>query len=204
MTPVAERTALDAAHEVVEALGDGVAAAYVIGSVSYGGFEPGRSDLDLVAVWDGPLARGEKEALVERVRALDFAPARGLELVVYAEGERALNVNTGPGMEEHVGYEPADDPGFWFVLDRAVAQEHALALVGPPWGDVFPRVSRDETLAALEESLRWHEANEPRSANTLLNALRAWRYAETGDLVSKPAATEWLLERVRAALREAR
>lgn len=200
----AERTALDAARRVAAALGADVHAAYAIGSVATGGFESGTSDLDVVAVLADRPARGELIQLVERVRAVDVSPARGLELVVYADGELVLNLNTGPGMNEHVGLEPAEEPAFWFVLDRAAAQDHAVALAGPPWLDVFPPVTRAEVLDALADSLRWHEANEPASRNTALNTVRTWHWLETGRWVSKPDAARWLAARVREAVEQAR
>lgn len=203
MTGAPEQSAVDAARKVVAALGEGVRAAYLVGSGSYGGFEPGESDLDVIVVWAAPLTRAEREGLAERARAVDVAPARGLELVVYADGERVLNLNTGPGITEHVAYAADEDPPFWFVLDRAIAQEHAVTLVGDPWPSVFEPVPRREMAAALEESLDWHERFAPRTANAVLNAVRAWRWAEAGRWVSKPEALAWIVARARTALREA-
>ena len=193
MTPV------EAAHALVAALGDSVEAAYAIGSVATGGFEPGSSDLDVVVVLRGSPSLTELAALADAARAVDVTPARGLELVAYARGEVVLNVNTGPGMTEHVGF-AGDDPAFWFVLDRAIAEQHALPLVGPPWAESFPPVPRDEVLAALRESLDWHDAAEPASRNAVLNAVRTWRWLETGEWVSKPEGFDWLTARIRARL----
>ena len=67
---VAERTALDAARAVAAALGDRVTAAYAVGSAAVGGFRPGSSDLDVVAVAAEPLSRREKEEIVALVRDL--------------------------------------------------------------------------------------------------------------------------------------
>ncbi len=201
MSAVAERTALDTAHDVVAALGDAVEAAYAIGSVATGGFEAGSSDLDLVVVLRGEPPRDELRALADRVRALDFAPARGLELVGYAGGRVALNVNTGPGMTEHVGF-AGDDPGFWFVLDRAIAERSAITLLGPDWAASFPPVPRAEILAALKASLDWHAGEEPGTRNAVLNTVRTWRWLETGDWVSKPEAARWLSALVRARVED--
>jgi hypothetical protein len=202
MTAVAAQSAVDAAQAVVAAVGD-VEAAYAIGSVATGAFEPGTSDLDVVVVLPGQPGRAELDAVAERVRGVDVSPARGLELVAYAGGEVVLNVNTGPGMTEHVGY-AGDDPEFWFVLDRALAAERAVTLAGPPWCELFAPASRDEVLAALEASLDWHAAEEPASRNTVLNTLRTWRWLETGEWVSKPDAAEWLLARVRERVKDER
>ena len=193
MTPV------DAAHALVAALGDSVQAAYAIGSVATGDFEPGSSDLDVVVVLRGSPSLTGLSALADAARAVDFMPARGLELVAYAGGEVVLNVNTGPGMTEHVGF-AGDDPAFWFVLDRAIAEQHAVPLLGPPWAESFPPVPREQVLEALRESLDWHDAVEPASRNAVLNAVRAWRWLETGEWVSKPEGFDWLAGRIRAQL----
>jgi hypothetical protein len=200
---VAERVAVEAAQRVVAALGGRVHAAFVAGSGSYGGFDPDASDLDVLVVWDAPLSRREKDELVERARVVDVSPARKLELVVYADGERVLNLNTAHGVVEHVTYDAGDDPAFWFVLDRAVGEQYAVPLRDVAWTDVFEPVSRAEVVAALLDSLDWYEQNEPRTAGTVLHAVRTLRWAETGDWVSKPEALAWVRDRARAALEAA-
>ena len=203
MTVLAERTALDAARDVAAALGP-VRAAYAVGSTSTGGFRPGTSDLDVVAVLGGRPTPVELEALVERARSVNVAPARGLELVVYADGELVLNLNTGPGLPERVDYGEPEGEEFWFVLDRAVAQHHAIALRGAPWRDVFPPVTRAEVLDALAASLRWQEEHHPDSGASALSTIQTWRWLDTGEWVSKPAALAWLRARVRERVEEAR
>ena len=112
-------------------------AVYLVGSAAQGAYEHGRSDVDVIAVTTRPSSRAEKEALAEAAESLP-CPARKLELVVYARGaeRHELNVNTG----ELVHFDPDDDPAFWFVLDRSIAEQHAVPLLGPPWPDVFPPV----------------------------------------------------------------
>ena len=175
-------------------------AAYLVGSGSYGGFVPGRSDVDVIAVVPHPLSPADKQGLVDAAEGVP-CPGRKLELVVYAAGndEYELNLNTG----ELVSFDPANDPSFWFVLDRAIAQEHATPLLGPPWFELFPPVERSAVLQALRESLDWHESEEPGEANAVLNACRAWKWLEDGDWTSKPDAAAWLRQKVRTALAEA-
>jgi hypothetical protein len=188
--------------ELVVRLNDAVEleAAYLVGSGSSGGFEPGQSDVDVIAVVPRPLSPADKQALVAAAEGLP-CPGRKLELVVYAAGndEYELNLNTG----ELVSFDPASDPSFWFVLDRAIAQEHATSLLGPQWSELFPPVERGAVLQALRESLDWHEREEPGEANTVLNACRAWKWLEEGDWISKPDAAAWLRQKVRTALAEA-
>ena len=175
-------------------------AVYVVGSGAYGGFDPERSDVDVVAVVPHALSEEEKRGVVEAAESLT-PPGRKLELVVYARGstEYELNLNTS----ELVSFDPGNDPDFWFVLDRAVAEQHAVPLVGPPWRELFAPVARDDILEALRASLDWHEAKEPLTAGSVLNTCRSWQWLETGEWVSKPEAARWLWSRVRAALEDA-
>ena len=108
-------------------------AVYLVGSAALGAYEHGRSDVDVVAVTSRPLGLEERRALAAAATSLPV-PARKLELVVYPRGSDRweLNLNT-PDAEtaEHVGLDPDSEPSFWFVLDRAIAEQHALALHGP-------------------------------------------------------------------------
>ena len=91
LTPAAEAYAT----QVAEAIG-GLDALYVGGSGALGGFDPQRSDIDLVAVVDRKLDESEKTAIAGAIGELPL-PARRLELVVYATGSQPpafeLNLN---------------------------------------------------------------------------------------------------------------
>jgi predicted nucleotidyltransferase len=167
-------------------------ALYVLGSAALGGYEHGRSDVDVVAVTSRSLSLDERRALADAAEAVR-SPARKLELVVYPRGSDAWEVNLNTG--EHVSYDPANEPPFWFVIDRAIAEQHAVALVGPPWRETFPPVPPEDLLDALEQSLEVIGA---------LDMARAWAWLETGEWISKPAAEAWLRERIRAEIEAAR
>jgi predicted nucleotidyltransferase len=200
MRLVAERTALDAAADVGAAIGEEAIGVYVLGSVALGAFQPGSSDLDMIAVFD-ELSHDEADRLAARVLEVEVAPARQLELVVYGAGTIVLNLNTDPLLVEHA---PKDDEWFWFVLDRAIGETRAIPLHGPPLAEVLAPVARDDVLSALAASLDWHERHEPTSRNTVLNAARSLHWLETGEWVAKPKAARALLVRVRAAVEAAR
>ena len=164
---------------LVDALGD-VEAVYVVGSAARGTYRHGPSDVDVVAVVPRPLVPAEKEELVLRVERLE-CPARGLELVVYAKGSQPpdfeLNFNVGPRMERHVSFDPAEESWHWFVVDAAIAEEHAVPLVGPPWAVLFDPIPPERARAAVLAGL-----DEPDAA---ANAKRARRYLETGGWTEK-------------------
>jgi hypothetical protein len=189
-----------------ELLGVGLVGVYAGGSYALGGYEPGRSDLDVAAVCRGPLGVEAKTRIVEALRHESLrCPARGLELVLYPESTvlaptaaagYELNLNTGRGMPFHVSFAPGGEEVHWFTIDRAILREHGVVLFGSPAGDVFAPISRELVLRALSESIEWHATSrDARADDAVLNACRAWRYATDGTWSSKQEAGEWARRR---------
>ena len=129
------------------AVGDRLLGAWVIGSGALGDFDAQRSDIDVQAVSAARLPRAELEELAAALShdALP-CPVRGLEFVLYAQEDLAdprgpafqLNLNTGRGMTYQEGYDPDAEPRFWFVLDVAIARDHARSLAGLEPASILP------------------------------------------------------------------
>jgi hypothetical protein len=199
-------------HEVVRRLrailGDELVGAYAGGSLALGGYDPGRSDVDVAVVCCGRLADETKLEIVGALRheALP-CPARGLELVVYPESTvreatpdagYELNLNTGRSMPFHLSLSPGDgEAEHWYGIDRAVVRGHGRAVSGPPPHRLFATMPKGMLLDLLIESLRWHEsAGVARGDDAVLNACRALRYAAEETWSSKAEAGEWARGRV--------
>jgi predicted nucleotidyltransferase len=147
-----------------EGLGDRLVAVWLIGSAAMGAFRAGESDLDVAVVVSEPPVDVE-------VREIPV-PATKLEIVFY---DRELNVvlDPNPGSGDH-----------WYVIDLAVAREHGRALLGPPPSELIAEIPREEILAALDASDRWHAEHEPDSPNVE----RGRVFRETGRWVPKRPA----------------
>jgi len=195
-----------AAERLASILGPSLVGVYFVGSVALGDYVRGRSDIDIAAVSARALSRNEK---TEVAGALShprlLCPARGLELVVYrrsgvefAAKEAAFEVNldTGPGIPNHLGFDPDQEPWFWFVIDRAVAHERGVRIMGPPM-ELFAPMPQAWLIEALSGSIAWHRAHRSLDSNSVLNACRAWRYAEEGVLTSKADGASWAARRWR-------
>ena len=178
---------------------------YVGGSVALDDYVPGRSDVDVAVVTRGALDVGEKEAIVAELRHESLAcPARGLELVVYAEATVAeasadpgfeLELNSGSDMDFHAAFDPGGaNASHWYVLDRAILANHGVALVGPQPAAVFADVPRELVLPALAESIGWFAAHDAPGSSAVLNACRALRYAADDRWSPKTEAGRWALE----------
>ena len=188
------------ADEVVRTLREHLArslrGAWLVGSLAWSDFRPASSDIDVLAVAN-PRPPHVRQALAEALAAVK-CPARGLEFVLYPTGPDQpfrwqLNLNTNP---PHVSLDASTEPRHWFVLDVAMARERAIPICGPPAAELLAPIPAEQVHQALEESLAWHEQHEPDRPNAVLNACRAWRYAETGRWSSKTAAALWAREKV--------
>jgi hypothetical protein len=211
MDTLSERYARDAASALAALLGSQLVGAYLHGSAVLGGFDARRSDVDLLAVTDGPMTAAQQAAVADALSDQSLpCPARGLELSVVttevtqhptAEPAFELHQTTAPGEVKVVdGHRQGGDPDL--VLYFAVCRS-AGRLLGPgrQAREVFGRVPDDLARAQMLRELRWGAENSP-DEYTVLNACRAWRFALDGALLSKIGGGEWALERVQGAERD--
>ena len=192
--------------EVLRAeLGDDLVGVYFVGSVALGGYVPGESDLDVVAVCVGELPEPVRSAIANAIAdATTGCPTRGLEFTLYRReiasrpsGGAAfeVNANGGPRMDRLTRISPDGQPGFWYVLDRAIAHRHGVAISGPPANEVFADFGRRTLLDAMRSSMRWHREHERATLYSVLNAARAWRFASEDVLGSKLEGAAWARDR---------
>jgi Domain of unknown function (DUF4111) len=179
-------------------LGRRLAGAWLVGSGALGDFDGLRSDVDVQAVSTTRLARAELERLAAALSHPALrCPVRGLEFVLYAREDLSnpdgpafqLNLNTGPRMKHHLGYDPDAEPRFWFVLDTAIARERARPLVGLSPAELLPPPPRPLVLSALGAALAWYRGYD--GAEAVLAACRAWAWATQGGWLSKRDAAAW-------------
>ncbi len=200
-----DRFGVGVADAVAGVLGVDLVGVYFVGSVAVGGYVPGESDVDVVAVSEVALSDQQRRSIASAiVDASARCPARGLEFTMYCRdvagsqpkgADFEVNVNGGPRMDTAIHLEPGSEPGFWYVLDRAIAYRSGVAIVGPPPRTIFVEVPRDTLLGAMHQSMVWHRANERGTFYSVLNACRAWRYAEEDVLGSKLEGATWAATR---------
>jgi Domain of unknown function (DUF4111) len=188
-----------------DVLGDDLVGSWFVGSIALGGYVAGESDIDVLAVSQHALPDPVKRSVADAVIATTAScPARGLELTLYrhevatsapVDADFEVNVNGGPRMERAVQLDARDEPGFWYVLDRAIAHRSGVTITGPPAAEVFPDVPRAALLLAMTASMRWHREHEKATLYSVLNASRSWRYAVDDVLGSKLEGAAWARER---------
>jgi hypothetical protein len=195
-----------------------VAGFYLSGSVALGGYRPGRSDLDFVAVLDRRLSPGEIRSLrvlhatagvanAARSTARGHAPTTGTCNGVFVEAGELVGpvdeiapIASQTGTTFAVGTAHDVNPVMWKVL-----RDHGVVLRGTPPDrlglDVRPDLVRAWTCANLDSYWRpWAHAARSRpgpswrlrprrlTAWGVLGVSRLHRTIATGEIVTKEAA----------------
>jgi predicted nucleotidyltransferase len=182
-----------------------VAGIWLFGSGALGDFDPRRSDLDVQVVVRSRLPMTARRALAAELSHDSLhCPARGLELVLYAQedlhGDRGpvfqMNLNTGERIEQRLEFKPDPSEWFWFALDVAIGRGHGLALIGPAPADIFPVPSDNVVVRAALAALDWFRCHDGDGVATVLAACRAWAWASEGRWLSKTEAGEWAERRL--------
>ena len=205
---------------VVEELGDRLARLgwvtdlLVGGSLATGDYAPGISDLDLVALADGPVGMPRQSELAALHRELDQGAGRGLKLgCVYVDDTRLLDLDALHPTWTHGDLVRR-------VLSRVVRAElvlHGVTVFGRSPLDVLPAVSDDDVREAARAELTGYWAwavrhplmwLDPVIADLGLTSMARGRYAlETGTLLTKTRAIEqadaprWLVDDLRSRRR---
>jgi hypothetical protein len=209
----ARRLAATWSHE----LGEALTSVILHGSLVLGGYNPRRSDIDLLAIVARPLTDSEPESLA---RALSAAQA-GMPCPVDFRGvtrEVAADPREAPPLELYVRHRPGCPPGLEarrqeepdLLVELSVCREHGRALLGASPRQVIGAVPHRWVLGAGDAQLaRWESLTDdaPHAALMVLTACRIWRFSEERTHCSKSAAGLWVLARdpslqaVRDALR---
>jgi aminoglycoside adenylyltransferase-like protein/nucleotidyltransferase-like protein len=184
---------------------------YLHGSVALGGFDPARSDVDVLIVLASGLPATAQAALGERLRGAALpCPGTALECSVITAATAASVVSGFAAecqFEVHVAVSPAEacvmpgagrdgDPDL--ILYVEMCRRSAVVAAGPPAAEVFGAVPPERLRAAIVAELEWGLAEAP-FHYAVLNACRAMRFAVDSALVSKVAGAEWYLSEFAAS-----
>lgn len=187
---------------------------FVAGSLATGDYVPGVSDLDLVAVTDGPVSESRLASLVDVHRELDAGIAAGLDLgCVYVDDRSLLGRDALHPTWTHGDLVRRKLSG----VSRVELVRHGFEVLGRPPQEVFPPVTDADVRSAARAELcgywAW-AARRPRMwlypviADLGLTSMARGRHAlRTGALLTKTQAIEaadaphWLIEQLRARRR---
>jgi hypothetical protein len=183
----------------------------VAGSLATGDYVPGVSDLDLVALTEGPVGATQQETLASLHRELDQGAAQGLDLgCVYVDADRLADLGALHPTWTHGSLVQRSLSG----VTRAELVRHGFAVLGRPPAAVLPEVTDDDVRRAARAELCGYWAHAARRplwwlnpviADLGLTSMARGRHAlQTGQLLTKTQAIEqahapaWLKDQLRA------
>lgn len=196
---------------VREVLGEAVLGIYLHGSAVFGGLRP-RSDLDLLAVVARPTTATERRRLVKRLlrssgRGDPTGGSRSIELTVVVQAD-VRPWRYPPPMELQYGdwwrtefeaglLSPWESPN----PDLAITISQVLAadrpLFGPVPAELLDPVPAADLRRAMLDGIPSLLADlEGDEANVILTFARIWTTLETGRIVPKDEAADWVLTRL--------
>ncbi len=200
----------------VDVVGPGLRSVVLHGSLVAGGFRPGRSDLDLLAVVDGGLSDSQAAAIEHGVRTADAGPADRVDLHVVTS-ESAGHPSRTPAVELQLGRYGDEVEVARRVTDAdllaelSMARAYGCALRGADPAEVLAPIPPDWVVDRNRYWLTtWRDRtdDERNAAFMVLTACRMWRFALEQVHCSKPDAAAWALARdpaldvVRQAVRQ--
>jgi hypothetical protein len=174
------------------------------GSLAAGGFRPGDSDIDVLAVIDGGLADDQIDALERLVREADLGSATGLDFHAVTAGAAGTPARTPP-LELHIGRYPggveielrlAAAPDL--PAELSMARADGVALRGAEPRAVIAPVPPQWIVARGRHWLQtWRSLTDDaeNAAFMVLTACRIWHFAVTHTHCSKARAAGWALDR---------
>jgi hypothetical protein len=191
-----------------------VADLLVAGSLASGDYIPGVSDLDLVALTEGPADEARQEVLASLHGELDRGIAQGLDLgCMYVDADRLADVRARHPTWTHGSLVHRVLSG----VTRAELARQGFAVMGRPPSAVLPDMTDDDVRSAARAELcgYWAWAARrpllwlnPVIADLGLTSMARGRYAlDAGQLLTKTQALErvhapaWLREQLRARRR---
>jgi hypothetical protein len=184
------------------------------GSLATGDYAPGISDLDLVALVDGPVDTARQVVLAALHRGLDEGTGLGLKLgCVYVDRARLLDLEALYPTWSHGSLVQRILSG----VARAELVRHGYAVFGRAPLDVLPAMSADDVREAARAELTgyWTWAArrptlwlDPVIADLGLTSMARGRHTlATGELLTKTRAIEqadapaWLIDQLRSRRR---
>jgi streptomycin 3"-adenylyltransferase len=179
---------------------------YATGSLGFGDYVRGRSDIDLLGVLRQPLA-GETKCELKEQLAHDrlSCPAHGLDFAMVVADVAAFpsrrplrdfGISTGHTWKTETSDGEEED-----LLHFAICRQCAIALEGPAPREVFGSVPQDWLLEEMSAGLRWHAGkifdsyHDPLGQFSTLNACRAMYFMEHKVFCSKTDGGRWVLSR---------
>jgi streptomycin 3"-adenylyltransferase len=173
-------------------------AIYLHGSLALGGFQPGRSDVDVLAIVREPQPEATNDRLRKLLLRLSKDPAP-IEISVVAQPDLSpwlhpcgYDFHYSEDWRERAPAGRGVDPDL--ALHVALTRARGRALLGPPPHEVLPEVPHADVLDSIRRDVAESLAQiHAKPACTVLNACRTLAWLRDGAFRSKEEGGLWAL-----------
>jgi|SRR5579884_1957291 len=199
--------------EFARVLGGNLSGIYLHGSLSLGGFQPTRSDIDMIVTTSKRMSVDDRRSLIELLLRISKFPCpvdvwflaeqdiNPLQLplpftmhydeALREEYEQALRSDAWQQWNEHPQYDSQ------LIIYLTVLQQKGLCLSGKPIAEAFPPVPEQTFRDTLVNNFQvWREHPLQDLVAFVLNTCRIDAYLREGDLLSKDEGGSWGLANV--------
>jgi predicted nucleotidyltransferase len=184
-------------------LGERLIGVSLFGSLVWGDFEYGSSDIDLLVVTSSAITNTEFDKLDDMQQAFAKTSTHAKEgmIEIAYMSENALHTFKtqssqiaiiGPGKPFHI-----TDAGKDWLMNWYLVQEKALTLFGPPPKTLIAPTTREEFIQAVRDHANawsnWTDGlhGRPGQAYAILTLCRAYYTSKNGEQTSKTRAAQW-------------
>ncbi len=193
---------------IVTALGENLVGFYLTGSLTYGGFDRGSSDIDYLVAMRREIDAREREALraLHDEVGIRFPMWRERIEGTYVTQEMLKQIDPPkqgrPYVNQGAFWDPDPPYGNEWLLNLYVLRERGVALIGPEPADIFPDVDIadvraasardlfDERLPTVDDTELYEDPHQ--QAYTVLTICRILHRAEHDQVTSKRVAAAWV------------
>lgn len=203
-----QRFVLDSVEGMVNIIEQQPVGVYLHGSLAMGGFNPNKSDIDLIVVTNLPLSSGQKRELVRFLLERSSKPfpieisSLTLSQIENWSYPTPYDFHFSEFWRARYEKELSDVTTFYLNDDEkmdvdlaahfTMMHHRGIVLSGQPIHDIFPRVPEEDFLASiLEDYEECLENIYVKPVYCLLNLIRVYWYLEEGTLSSKKEAGTW-------------
>lgn len=195
-----------------QTLGQSLLGLYLTGSLTYGDFDVGSSDVDYLVVLQHPLTPDQRVALIDLHAALGRRNPEWRERIEgsYVTPDLLASIDppdiSRPYVNQGKFWEPDPPYGNEWLINRYVLQECGVPLIGPGFRDLTPPIGIEPVRAASARDLfaEWlPQVDDPEflpdshhEAYTTLTMCRILHRQFNDDVVSKRGAARWVRSRV--------
>jgi hypothetical protein len=199
-------------NDIGTALGPSLLGLYLTGSLTYGDFDVGSSDIDYLVVLQHPLTSNQRAALIDLHAALGRSHPDWRERIEgsYVTPDMLPSIDPPaiprPYVNQGKFWEPDPPYGNEWLINRYVLQECGVPLIGPAFRDLTPPIGIEPVRVASARDLfeEWlPQVDDPdflpdshHEAYTTLTMCRIMHRQFNDEVVSKRGAALWVRSRV--------